>query len=71
MRQFFWFFPLEVVVVSVRRQNCVNVDIHVYSTSQMTMTMFVGVVALRYVLCGVDNGVSQLPQNTVSLFSFD
>ena len=37
----------------------------------MTMTMFVGVVALRYVLCGVDNGVSQLPQNTVSLFSFD
>ena len=37
-------------------------------SSQRTLTMFVGVVALRYqhrtthVVCGVDNGVPQLPQ---------
>ena len=41
----------------------------VYYTSQRTLTMFVGVVALRYqhhithVLCCVDNGV---PQNNVN-----
>ena len=38
--------------------------------SQMTLTIFVGVVA-HYTICGIDNGVPQLPQTVKVLWLGD